>query len=84
MSLFSSEKEGTVKLEVLVDEQTAADVEAMETLFFQWRRQNGKNEKLAKICLDKVVEIMNRNPQAAAIHFMRPPSIFGEKSKELH
>jgi len=85
MNLFESPEEtGTVKLEVLVSEETAADVEALETLFFQWKRQNGKNEKLAKICLDKAVAIMRRNPQAVAVHFMRPPSIFEKQSKELH
>lgn len=64
---------GKVRLEIEVDEQTASDVETLETRFFAWTRAKTEEEK--NRIVNSNDELLRRNPQALMIHMLRPPHL---------
>ena len=66
------------KLEIEVDDKTAADIEMAETMFCAWVRE--KSEAKKEEILEKVSKVFEKNPKAFAVHRLRPPSIFLNKN----
>lgn len=68
-------------IEIEVDEQTASDIESLETRYCAWIR--AKDSKERQSILDKGEPLVRRNPLAFFLHRHRPPSLFLDKdSKE--
>jgi hypothetical protein len=66
-----------VKLEILVDDRTAADIEAIETCFCQWEKAKNKgDEAAANKALSLAGKHAQANEMAILIHTVRPPSLF--------
>lgn len=62
------------KLEIEVDDKTAADLETAETMFCAWVR--AKTEKEKEAIIDKTTKVFRDNPIALLIHKLRPPKLF--------
>lgn len=69
-----------VRVEVLVSAQTAANIEALETCYCRWKAAYQAKDKAGEAAaMEVALRISNKDPQALAIHVMRPPSLFMPK-----
>ena len=68
-------EEKLVRIEVEVDEKTASDIEALETLYFQSKRVWTDRKKVEELAT-KAAGIGAKNPRALFVHIMRNPDKF--------